>query len=362
MLVNIQLLRFIAAMLVVLYHTAAYITADPYSGHGLYDLGEAIGFAGVDVFFVISGFIMAHTTLDEAGGADGWAFARRRLARIYSGHWPFFLLALAIFSFTRSAHVEQANLWASFALWPQPLNRNLLEITWTLSFELYFYLLFALILWWLPGRLRPALCGAITAVLLTATLYRHFVAGSFDLEHFYYMPFWTHFLASPFVLEFFAGTLVAYWLQRNPSGPGLAWLLSGCALFLGGGALNAWGYQGLIEQGFHVVPRVLAFGGASVMIVVGLIRLENAGHCAPKGFSLATGGASYAIYLSHIPLLSLLAGLGWFGWISGQPFGIASIGGMAVLALVALYSIGHYRHVERPLHRLFKRLLRVRKG
>lgn len=355
MLVNVQFLRFIAAMLVVLYHTAAFMPQQAFAAHGLFQLGSAIGFAGVDIFFVISGFIMAHTTLGEAGGGDSWGFARRRLARIYSGHWPFFLMTLAVFSWTRPEHFAQSNLWASFALWPQPLNRNLLEITWTLSYELYFYLLFALLLWWIPGKRRPAVCMAIAVLLLAATLYRHFIADSFGPQNFYYLPFWTHFLASPFVLEFFAGALVAYHLHRHPEGPGLVWLLLGSGAFLGAGALNAWAYDGQIEQGFHVVPRVLAFGLASVMIIAGLVRMEHAGHIAHKGFSLLTGGASYAIYLSHILVLSALGELGWFGWLSGKPFGLTSIGGLSVLLLVLAYSVAHYRWLERPLHRQFKR-------
>ncbi|NND45016.1 MAG: acyltransferase [Xanthomonadales bacterium] len=359
MLVNVQFLRFIAAMLVVLYHTSAYMPAGNTAGHGLYAAGTAIGFAGVDIFFVISGFIMAHTTLREAGTADGWSFARRRLARIYSGHWPFFLVALLVFNWTRSEHVAQANLLNSFLLWPQPLNRNLLEITWTLSFELYFYLLFTLLVWWSPPRRRPGVCGVVFALLLGLTLYRHFVAERFALEHFYYIPFWNHFLLSPFVLEFFAGTLVAYRLHRHPGGPGLAWLVAGVALFLGAGGLNAWGYAGQIEQGFHVVPRVLAFGAASAMIVTGLVRMEHRGRVAPRAFSLAGGGASYAIYLSHIPVLSLLGGVGYFGWLSGQPFGVASAGGLLAIAAIALYSMAHYRRIERPLHHRFKRWLRL---
>ena len=79
MLLNIQFLRFVAAMLVVLYHTAAQVPHSQSAVYGLFALGQAIGFAGVDIFFVISGFIMAFTTLDQGGRLASLGFTRRRL-------------------------------------------------------------------------------------------------------------------------------------------------------------------------------------------------------------------------------------------------------------------------------------------
>ncbi|NIP18902.1 MAG: acyltransferase family protein [Xanthomonadales bacterium] len=173
MLVNIQLLRCIAAMLVVIYHTAAHLPPGSEGAHGLFWFGHAVGYAGVDIFFVISGFIMAWTTLNEGGREASADFIKRRLGRIFSGYWPFFFLALGVFWFARPAHVAESNLLASFFLWPQRLNRVLLEITWTLSYELYFYLLFALLILLVPRRVRPGLCLALTAAIGLASLYRH---------------------------------------------------------------------------------------------------------------------------------------------------------------------------------------------
>jgi peptidoglycan/LPS O-acetylase OafA/YrhL len=362
MLINIQFLRFVAAMLVVLYHTAGQVPANGHALHGLFWLGQATGFAGVDIFFVISGFIMAYTTSGEAGRVASLDFARRRVARIFSGYWPFYALALAVFWFTRPQHVAESDLLKSFFLWPQPLNRVLLEITWTLSYELYFYLLFALLVLIVPQRRRLALCTAVTAVILLASVYRHFVTASFSGDKLYLMPFATDFLASPFLLEFFAGTLLAYWLARRRSGPSLAYLVAGSLVFLAGGAVNHWLFQGNIEQGFHVVPRVLWFGAASVLIVAGLVRLEARDLRAPESFSMSTGGASYAIYLSHIPLLVLVQALGLPALLQGRPFGMVALAYLLVMTLILALSVAHYQWLERPLHRLFKRALGVRRG
>ena len=360
MLVNIQFLRFAAAMLVVVYHSSFQLPSGGDNLHGLFRLGEETGFAGVDIFFVISGFIMAYTTLDNTGGTDSLNFARRRLARIFSGYWPFFFLALAVFYWTRPQHLDEAGLIASFLLWPQPLNRILLEITWTLSFELYFYLLFALVVLLVPRDRRMITCLLIVVGIAIANLYRYFVVGSFRPEQLYAMPFAVHFLIAPFLLEFFAGALIAYWLAQRPDGWAMPWLLGGSALYLLAGWVNEYFFAGQIEQGFYVVPRVLWFGTAAVSIVIGLVRLEHKGRRFPSSFSIRTGGASYAIYLSHVPLLALAQKLGMPGLLADQPFGQVAGAYCLLMMFILAFSVFHYEKFERPLHRLFKRWLGIR--
>ncbi len=359
MLVNIQFLRFAAAMLVVLYHTAARTPPNQAALKGLLDTGQSLGFAGVDIFFVISGFIMAHTTAGHAGGRHSLDFARRRLARIFSGYWPFYFAALGIFALYRPAHFAESHLLASFFLWPQSLNLVLLEISWTLSYELYFYLLFSLLIFASRPRQRFSIVAAVTLLLLAFNLYRHFVSHAFDAEHIYFQPFWLLFLSSPFLLEFFAGSLIAWWLRQHGTGPAWLWFSGGCLLFLAGGWINEHVYGGLIEQGYHTLPRVLVFGLPAAMIVAGLVRLERHGRQAPVAFSLLTGGASYAIYLSHIPILTWVWNGGLAGLINGWPDNLMVSAYLLVMGFILLYSVAHYRWLERPLHRVFKRLLGV---
>lgn len=359
MLINIQLLRFLAAMLVVLYHTSFRLPGGSESASGLFRFGQATGFAGVDVFFVISGFIMAYTTLEDSGAADSSRFVRRRLARIYSGYWPFFFLALAVYSWTRPAHVAESGMLASLLLWPQPLNLVLLELTWTLSFELYFYLLFGLLVMWIPQQRRLPLCLLIATGMLVLALYRNFVTQSFAPGNLHTMPFGEHFLISPFLVEFFAGAALAYWLRPRRGGSGLLWLVSGCALFGLAGWVNEVWFAGNIEQGYYVVPRVLWFGGAAILIVGGLVKLEHSGRQAARSFSIRTGGASYAIYLSHAPILGLATQMGLPGALRGSHPMLVMAAYIALMALIAVLSWLHYERLERPLHRLFRRYLKV---
>lgn len=362
MLYNIQFLRFAAAMLVVLYHTAARLPANDSVFQGIFSVGEAVGFAGVDIFFVISGFIMAHTSSNQTGTGDGFEFARRRLARIFSGYWPFFVLAVLIFYNFRPEHFANSNLLKSFFLWPQSLNLMLLEITWTLSFELYFYLIFSVLILLFSPQNRYRIVLLATIFLLGLNLYQHFVANSFSPENIYYLSFWLQFLASPFLLEFFAGVLIAWWLARKPSGPALSWFIAGCSLFLAGGWINQSGYSGLIEQGYHVVPRVFIYGLPACMILIGLVRMEARGLRAPARFSSITGGASYAIYLSHILILNLVLNMGFNRLVSTWSDNMMIASYIMLMLLILGFSVLHYTFLEKPLHHLFKRGLGLHVG
>lgn len=381
MLYNIQFLRFVAAMLVVLYHSAAGLPANGSVFQAVFSAGESLGFAGVDIFFVISGFIMAHTSAGHSGPAAGFDFARRRLARIFSGYWPFFVLAVVIFGFFRPEHFSESNLLKSFFLWPQSLNHVLLEITWTLSFELYFYFLFSALILLSNPRNRYGVITLAFLLLLFYNLYHHFVAESFSPEKIYYLAFWSQFLTSPFLLEFFGGALVAWRVTKIPSGPGLSWLLAGTCLFLAGGWVNEALYSGLIEQGFHVVPRVFIYGLPAAMILAGLVRMERTklakqqnkgdelkemdppaaiGMRTPPRFSAITGGASYAIYLSHVLILTMVWNTGFNRFIASWPDILVIAAYFLLMAAILGYSVLHYIFLEKPLHQLFKQWIGLR--
>jgi peptidoglycan/LPS O-acetylase OafA/YrhL len=358
MLINIQFLRFAAAFLVVLYHASQQLAAAGAGPGPVFSAGAAAGFAGVDVFFVISGFIMFYTTRGDIGGADASGFARRRLARIYSGYWPFFVLAAIVFAWARPDHFELSNLWASFLLWPMPLDRVLLDVSWTLSFELYFYLLFAVLLL-LSVRSRVRLLLAAAAGIAVLNLVRHFLLNDFSPERLYTHSFSSHFLLSPFLFEFLAGAVLAAGAGKTPQRLGWPLLVLGLVGFGLAGAANQWSWGGDIEQGYYVMPRVLLFGIPSLLIVQGLVCLEAAGRVAPRQFSLYAGGASYAIYLCHTIFFVATMKMGLNAFLRGLPDLVVQLVYLAYCVLIVVFAVGFYRIAERPLHQAFKRVLRV---
>jgi peptidoglycan/LPS O-acetylase OafA/YrhL len=360
MLINIQFLRMAAAMLVVFYHTSAHVKSSGAEQGAFFAISEAVGFAGVDIFFVISGFIMAHTSFAAHGLAAGWAFLRRRIARIYSGYWPFFLLAVALYAWVDPQYLQDAKLLRSAILWPAyPL---LIAVSWTLIFEMFFYLLFTLIIFLTDGKRIALLCSLFVLMSMFA-VYSQFIRHAYDPGGLEYMSMAEYYMFSPYLLEFLGGALLAGWLRRPAVLKGPAWgiclLVMGSVLFLVGGWINNHYFAGGIEQGYTVFYRVLVFGIPSMILLAGLVRMDQAGLRAPLKFSLLTGGASYAIYLSHTLILVGLQKLG-FNEFAG------SLGGwtmqaiyLALTMMILAYSVLHYRFIERPLHRRFKDWLRV---
>jgi exopolysaccharide production protein ExoZ len=345
-------------MMVVMYHSSAHITA---SGHGLgllFGFGSAAGFAGVDVFFVISGFIMAWTTFDSQGTTDASRFARKRVARIYSGYWPFYLTTLVLFASLGAAFLANKHLLSSAVLWPTELKNLLLPVSWTLIFEMWFYLVFTLIVAFSGGR-RLLVLKLLTIAVLTWSIYTQFGRQAYDPGLLENMNVYEQYLAFPYLLEFLAGSLLAYRLRSHPDG--LAWslLFAGVVLFILGAWINLFQFDGKLIQGYYIIWRVLIFGSASVLLVAGLVRLENRNWKLPLRFSLLAGGASYAIYLSHTLILLITQKMGLNRWLEQFSDLTAQAVFLILAGMILAYGIVHYRFLEGPLHRKLKGWLRV---
>ena len=187
------------------------------------------------------------------------------------------------------------------------------------------------------------------------------MAGDYSPELFYTHGFAYQFLSSPFLLEFFAGSLLASIVKRGSVRSGWLALLLGIAGFTLAGWTNLQIYQGNIEQGYYVLPRVLLFGIPSLLIVLGLVHLEHNGRVAPRRFSLATGGASYALYLSHTLFFVTTMKLGINNALSNSSPWQVQLLYLVYVALIVAFSVAHYRLVEQPLHRTFKEWLHARR-
>jgi len=359
MFINVQMLRFIAAMLVVAYHASMRIPETSVISKQLFGLFEIAGFAGVDIFFVISGYIMVYTTRNSAGLNHGQQFMRRRIARVFSGYWPFFFAAWLVFSLTRPEHVAESHLLKSFLLWPQPLQQVLLEVTWTLSFEMYFYLAFALLVALTPTGIRTRVLVLLASLLLAYNGYKYFVVSGFSPERIHEYPFYQRFLTSPFLLEFLSGALLAQWLDKNRLPLPVLCSLAGVVLFCAGGLVNKLVYSGLIEQGYYVFPRVIVFGIPSLLLVAGAVAMEIDGHCANRRFSIPAGGSSYSIYLSHVLILSVAWHLGLDTWLAGFSGIVGLLGYSLLVVLIFAISLLHYLVLEQRLHKMFKHLLKL---
>ncbi|HEV2365680.1 MAG TPA: acyltransferase [Caulobacteraceae bacterium] len=270
---SVQYLRGAAALLVVFYHVLQWRSG-----------GFEIGRCGVDIFFVISGFIMWRIT-SEGDEARPGLFLWRRATRIVPAYWVATLtlaaIALAWPAFLPKVKPQPEHMLLSLAfiphLDPSGLPFPLLAPGWTLSYEAGFYLIFAAALL-TPRRLRAGIVIAALGFIV--------VAGIALNDPVYVLG------ANPLVLEFAFGLLIGVLAEaRLAPGPGLS-----AALFIiGAAALAICGLAGWRSEAW----RFLVWGVPAAAVVAGAIGLESR-HGAPRiGLLLGLGDASYSIYLFH---------------------------------------------------------------
>ena len=274
---NIQGLRFLAAFAVAAFHVGAhyfYLDRPGWLAPLLLPFKD-LGTVGVDVFFVISGFIMWHTTRDAHAPVDAPAFLIRRFARIFVGYWPWLAFGCVVYFLLLGNSPEPYNILGSITLAGNAVGtgRPVLSVTWTLTFELVFYLALALTMLLPRGWAVPALaCWALAGLL---------------------SPWPATALLSPYVVEFVAGAALCWYLSGDRPAP--LWAFAAVAL----GALVAGVL--LAEGSIHL--RVLLFGCFATALVGLAVLLEGRGWIVPR-WVVTLGGASYALYLCHMPIIT----------------------------------------------------------
>jgi exopolysaccharide production protein ExoZ len=333
---SLEMVRAIAALLVVMYHTQTIFDArtgtTPFAGmfHS--------GFRGVDLFFVLSGFVIAHVHASDIGcfwRLGNYVF--NRAARIYPAVWIMTLLASALYAigFGGQDKVGKLTEWgvvAGVLLLPQ-VGDALVNVTWTLKYEVFFYLVFATLI--LNLRVGLALLGTWQlAVLATSICLSPQALG---LGGFYLRSL---------CLEFSVGLGCALLIRRADFVAAMQvgaaqWVLlaTGIAAFVGG----------MMAETYASSAGVLCALGAGA-IIVGLILLEQSGRIRVPDVLVRLGGASYAIYLVHFSAITLFAVLlthfhtlpmNEAVFVTGAAFGVAA-------------GVAFDQAVDQPIQRLLR--------
>ena len=297
--------------------------------------------AGVDVFFVISGFIMVHASagLFGAEGA-GWAFLARRIARIVPIYWAvttlYLAVALAVPEFLNRELLGWPFVVASYLFIPMTRPDGLVQplygLGWTLNYEMFFYVLFAAAVAWPRKHAVPALAGVLAGLVGIGLLVR---LASQPLPQ--PLGFWT----DPIVLEFVYGMALGYlYAEGLRLGPAPRALLAAGAILALVAAASLYGV-------WAIPWRALAYGVPAAMLVAAVAlgrKSRDEGRLARIG--AAVGDASYALYLVHP--FAIRAGREVV-WRSGLA-GVVGPWTFVILALAAsvLAAILVYRVFERP--------------
>jgi exopolysaccharide production protein ExoZ len=316
--------------------------------HVLYVLAHRAGYSfqetevtasGVDLFFVISGFIMFYTTVGQFGRPNAsYLFLRRRAIRIVPMYWlctAIVVLLLAFFPhlFRYSVFEWNTAIPSFFFLLSKNLTGRVgtvLQTGWTLCFEFYFYVIFAILLRWPQKYFLPAAAALFVCGISVGQL-----RGD--------IPIWASVATDPLLMEFFAGALIALLFIRGLAMPGV---VAAGLIVLGTATIGMSAIWGTNAGAYGV--RVLWWGLPSAAILVGAISLERLGIRVPR-LLVALGNSSYSLYLTHPFVLPVFGKLGFVWHVSEKV--PAVIFGM--LAFVTSLFAGHavYRLVELPLTR-----------
>jgi exopolysaccharide production protein ExoZ len=334
----IQYLRALAAISVVMFHAGSQPLAR--AGATVAPM-TAIGAAGVDVFFVVSGLIMWLVTGAEP--VRPATFLAQRIIRIVPLYWAVTLgkaaLGVVAPGFGEHAHVTLSHLVLSLLFIPHvsPADGQILPVLtpgWTLNYEMFFYLLFAASLW-LPAKARLAALSACLVGLV--------VAGRLLNPTGPMLSAYTNPLLLEFMLGLWIGAL-ATWKVPIPAWAAVVSMAAGLVGFLAA-AISG-----------QSAPRVLVWGAPAALLVAGALFVEIR-KGAPRARALtALGDSSYSIYLIHGFFVIAVARFVKHRMALSAPQSVAIVLTAACLSILA--GLLCFRLVEAPVTTMLRDRLR----
>jgi exopolysaccharide production protein ExoZ len=342
---NIERLRGVAALAVVICHIAGHFYGFTRFSPGPEKLFGWLGECGVSLFFVISGFCIR---LPEAralhtGGKvrlDVREFLARRFLRIAPPYWLALAASIAVGALVRTDQIDGAHgPWdvASHLLMLHTLTPSTFlgtnGVFWTIGLEVHFYLAYLLFAN-RPARVWTAAALLVLGLVVFGVASRLMAAGNpwrIVGQEFFLTSFW----------QWYLGALIADWWVKGPrTAPvGLLWAARAAA------ALATLGL-GLIDprvMALHLTGWILPFGAAAIVILCVMQPARTTAESPLLEPVNALGRASYSLYLFHPVALSLAA------------FAVLRldlpvwIGALACLVLSLLLAAASYGLIERPL-------------
>lgn len=303
-LLSIQILRAVAACLVVLWHLE--LVRNGFADNHLPRPPQWLqfGYAGVELFFIISGYIIMHIT--DTRVFSFRQFAVKRFFRIYPIYAAFTLIPLMALvaspSLRKAGGASFSEMLASFAIFPQ-LQAPLLQPGWSLEHEIIFYLIVAVLLTLNSRKLIAPLLLGLAAIGVVA----HGIlpeSGRADI--------WDWHIFSPFNFGFAVGALIHQCRDRIgvlgvklPLVIGVA-LVCACAVVIAPYRVGAvWAANGM-----YLVIEAIGFTAAFALVFMAVLNYERAGKLNPRSpavaFMVKVGDASYVLYLWNYVFLVVL--------------------------------------------------------
>ncbi|RZM86182.1 MULTISPECIES: acyltransferase [unclassified Escherichia] len=341
---SIQVLRGIAVLLVIAFHFRVYLNG-VYAQKDLGDIMFRIGEVGVDIFFVISGFIITYSSINKDRNKP-LEFAIKRFFRLYP---VYFIVLTLVISLNYETIYTISQIIKSYMLIPIDYNfigpwsgYSIIIPAWTLTYEIWFYTVFCVSLC-ISHKYRTIIASSILiTICMLSQVYFH---GNVFLNPIAQPPFGDGiirnlvFVSNPISYDFILGMVVAEayinvpfdFLDKMP----VIQFLNITALF----ALL------LLCLGLKTGPGIVAWGGYSFMIVAPLVLISKCRNVYCNKALTYVGEISYSLYINHMVVYTLAV-------VYLKPYGILDSKGFGVfLALVCatfIVSIISYNFIEKP--------------
>jgi exopolysaccharide production protein ExoZ len=337
---SLQILRGLAAVWVVVFHLE-FLAAHYFHDSQKFRLVHA-GQLGVHLFFILSGFIIFWIHDPDAGNADAIrAYFLKRITRIYPLLLVLNIVKLAYMGLSgygvRENKFDLSSVLGSFLLLPTTTN-FLIDVTWSLTYEIWFYLGFGILL--LLGRntlYRFGLGYGLLIIVLN-------LPGLPSLEGM------ADFVFNPRILEFILGCVIAFGLRWH-SGPAKS---TGFLFLTLGAAVVAIGLYNALDETLPFLPDCAYWGTAFGLLLSGCLLLERSFDFSKPRLGIMMGDASYSIYLAHSLTLNALAEV--FQKLFPGATGTALFLILFVCGLLSLVSgVACYFWLERPMHRFSRK-------
>lgn len=303
----VQALRGIAALLVVLCHAREYLIGTEY-----FSFAESIllpGAMGVDLFFIISGFIMVYSTRNADGSIT---YAKEFLIKRFSRVWPTYtvitiLWAVSISGFAYFSSIDNLIIFLKSIFFIPvkefaPLYSDpIIPIGWTLNFEIYFYAIFGFSLLFKNLRVVAMLCWIALTVIALPMATRDFSLNPFT--YYTFTPNYLNLMANPIILEFVAGAIIGH-IYLNGKIIIKNKAIATNLIFVSTGFVMWYNYSG--AGNLHGITK---WGGSLCLMVLCIaIASKNIHIKIPKSLTWL-GKVSFSLYLTHYLTRYFLDGL-----------------------------------------------------
>lgn len=301
---SIQILRGVAALSVVMFHLRSYLVPEG-ADRSLPDALFGWGAIGVDLFFVISGFIMYYVTFDKKHGIESSKkFIINRAIRIIPLYYIVLIFAFLTSGAMSTFHYQEKidNLVSALTFMPYLhehaplyiLSSGMYNVRWTLNYELYFYLSFAFCLLF-KHRLALLAAWFISPVIISLFIFSNIVVST---QGYNYHSVIIKFATNPIILEFGLGIISGIiYTKLKPTYRGGSLLLPATMILL----ISLGIYFKLLTA--YNLASGLAF---SILVLIFALHNNAVTHTFPK-FLITLGNISFSLYLIHNPLKDFIS-------------------------------------------------------